>query len=150
MLGSNLQNLLPIDWIFENNLYPRTIYYSNHPVVLLAAAPIYLQNVGTIMERLNYVTQPFTVSNWNPNPGPWQIPFEYWWGWYPGGNFIPSSMMNYISVPPPTSSTATILVPRGGWDSLSVRLNYPTYNYNGFYTGYTIIFEKIVPINVRP
>jgi len=151
MIGNNLPS--PFNyWQLHPQLYPRTGIGFDHPISLLAAAPIYLQNLEKVD---NVTTTPFYVSNWNPNllpPPGIQEPFQ--WGWYPGGIFTPSSMMGYISIPlslPPFySNTATILVPKGGWDSLSVRLDYPNYNYPGFYTGYTIIFEKIVPLNVRP
>ncbi|MCL2040187.1 MAG: hypothetical protein FWG85_07135, partial [Bacteroidetes bacterium] len=173
MLGSNLQYLLKppnvnngngfgpgCNWHFEDNLYPRLGCYQpnynlyNHPISLLAAAPIRLQDnpITGDPERLDNVTQDFHVSNWNP-PFILPDPYRYLWGWYPSGIFTPFSMMNYISVPlpvPPYSNNAAILVPRGGWDTLAVRLDYPIYGNNGFYPGYLIIFEKQVPLNVRP
>ena len=157
MLGANLQNQgLPFwDWSFVPNLYPRpNDWPNNHPINLLAAAPIYLQNG----ENLRNVQTNFFVSNFESIPpfGPPQPladPYFYRWGWYPGGNFVPNSMLGYISIPyntipPPTTNAATINVMQGGWDSIAVRFDYPNYGNNGITPG--IIFEKVVPINVRP
>ena len=106
----------------------------------------------------NVITH-FHVSNewsyppplWKPNQNQIRLPYSYQWGWYPGGNFIPFSMMNYISVPVSSSNspsnTAIIMVPGGGQDSLVVRLN--NYNYPP-YSNYNIIFEKVVPIFIGP
>ena len=133
-------------WYFQDNLYPSSCGGYNHPIYLLSAAPIYLQN----NERLDNVTQNFFVSNFEslvpPMFNPFQpIEFPYRWGWYPGGGFIPFSMMNFINVPfsavPPFLNNATIMVPSGGWDSIAVRLTQPVG---------ADIYEKIVPINVNP
>ena len=170
MISYNLFPLLPQihgAWEFTNNLYPRP-YSSNlileHPVVLLSAAPIYLQN----NERVNNVITNFFVANyesWGPPPFIAQIdsPYYFQWGSY-DDNFVPylhrqHSVIGYINVPfpspfPPTN-TATIN-PTGGilqQDTLVVRLDYDWLyfsNYNGFYSiNYYIIFEKLVPIRVR-
>jgi hypothetical protein len=159
MIGTNLSTLIVsygYGWTFEDNLYPRPVYASssgNHPITLLSAAPIYLQN----NERLDGVRTDFFVSNDNslvPFPSPIsRIQYPYQWGWYPNGVFSPFSMMQYISIPMPPSNTATII--GRGQDSIAVRYDHPNYENNGFYpeytpnTGYTIVFEKIVPIWLR-
>jgi len=117
----------------------------NHPISLLAAAPIYLQN----REKLNNVKTNFTVSNgWAypppppPNSNPYNFPFQ--WGWF-NPVYTPFSANGFIEIVP--FNNANILMPSGGQDSLEVRL------YNYFYppySNYNIVFEKIVPINVGP
>ena len=145
MLGSSLQNFLPIIWLFENNLYPRIIYDSEHPISLLSAAPIYLQNnpLTGDPERLDNVTQSFSVSNGYAYPPPFNpYYYPYWWGWF-NPNYVPFSANGFIEIQ--QSNNALIRI-RGGWDTLSVRLDYPNYGNNGFYTGYNIIFEKQIPV----
>ena len=136
MIGSNL----PIVYNIHPQLYPMANYNNLHPIDLLAAAPIYLQN----NERVDYVTQNFYVSNFNNNPlYPPLISEPYLWGWY-NQNYIPFSANGFIEMQQPNNAVIRI---RGGWDTLAVRLinyNYPPYS------NYNIIFEKIVPINVRP
>ncbi|MCL2040054.1 MAG: hypothetical protein FWG85_06465, partial [Bacteroidetes bacterium] len=142
--------LLSGPWVFANNLYPRIITYDpDHPIELLAAAPIYLQNnpITGDPERLDYVTQDFYVSNYNTYPPflPPNLllpPFYYQWGWY-NPNYIPFSANGFIEMLQPNIASIRM---RLGWDSLAVRLinyNYPPYS------NYNIVFEKIVPINVR-
>ena len=173
MLGTNLRSvLLPFNnntsgfgggcnWVFTDNLYPRlgcpaSQPFYDHPISLLAAAPIYLQDnpITGEPERLDYVTQPFTVSNgWAypppppPNSNPYNYPYQ--WGWFNQG-YIPFSANGFIEIVP--LNNANIIVHGGGQDSLSVQLEYNwliNTNYNGFYSGnYNIIFEKIVPIYV--
>ncbi|MCL2040133.1 MAG: hypothetical protein FWG85_06865 [Bacteroidetes bacterium] len=100
------------------------------------------------------MTQTFTVSNYNFVPPFLMPPLQriqelFRWGWYPGGVFSPYSVNQNISVPAPPSGTANILM-LFMQDSLAVRYDYPNYDNNGCYTGYTIIFEKIIPLNPTP
>jgi len=84
-----------------------------------------------------------------PAPLPLDDPYFYQWGSFPDGGFNPSSANGFITVPalpPPPLNNATIVVPSGGWDTLSVRFDFPNYGNNGFTPG--VIFEKVVPINV--
>ena len=145
MIGVNLQPLLAnVGAFYTDNLYPmpHCNFYNDgeyHPIELIAAAPIYLPN----NERVDNITTDFFVSNYDPTNVPPNMPYPYQWGWYPNGIFSPFSFMQYISVPlsaaPQYSNTATIIVPGGGQDSLSVRL-----------TNDPIGYEKIVPIFVGP
>ena len=164
MTGNNLSAYLCNGmecWHFQNNLYPRTGYNTgppDHPIILLSAAPIYLQDnpITGDPERLDNVTAPFYVSNYFTVPPflpPPPIPFPYLWGSF--SNTLPwihypNSIMNFISVPPPPSNIANVFIPRQ--DTLSVQLDYNwliSNNYNGFYSGnYSIFFEKQIPINV--
>ena len=160
MLGFILQTqfLSPGQWVYRNNLYPRPRRGGidfNHPITLLSAAPIYLQNnpATGMPERLDNVTQNFFVANFNNNNplSPFLIPAPYFyqWGWYPGGGFISSSMMGDVSAIIPPWGIATVSpFPSGNWDSLSVRFDFPNYGNNGFTPG--VVFEKIVPIFVTP
>jgi hypothetical protein len=153
MLGTSLQLLLKpphinnghgygpgSNWVFTSNLYPRSSTDYNHPIVLLSAAPIYLQNG----ERVNNVTSNFTVSNgylYPPLLNPYSNPYR--WGSYSGGNYSANSTNGYIGILQP--NIANIIMPHGGWDTLSVRL------FNYVYPPYSnsAIFEKVVPINVK-
>jgi len=170
MLGTNLQNQgLPFwGWSFAPNLYPISNDWwwpSSHPISLLAAAPIYLQNnpVTGMPERLDNVTQNFFVSNWNtvapflpPPPITSAIPFRYQWGSFDDSAFpwtlIPRSVMGYIDVPASTllapSNDAFINGSGSGWDTLSVRVQYWFNIPIPYPMSYEIIFEKVVPINL--
>ena len=154
VLGNNLTPILqPFSWVFANNLYPRPFdgcsFNATHPISLLSAAPIYLQNG----ERLDNVTQNFFVSNWNPFPpmNP-TLPFPFQWGSFDDSVFpwtlIPRSVMEYIDVPPPPSGIAMINGSGSGWDTLSVRIEYWNLTPAPYPMNYEIIFEKVVPINV--
>jgi len=172
MLGNNLDPRNPLaiwvldgGFVFDDNLYPRPFSNTtmNHPINLLSAAPIYLQN----NERVDFVTTDFYVSNyesWGPPPFITQFIRPYWFQWGSfNDNFIPylhlpHSVIGYINVPfpspfPPTN-TATINSTGGilMQDTLVVRLDYDWLyrtNYNGFYSNdYYIIFEKVVPVRV--
>ena len=164
MLGNNLNGILSNTggWTFRANLYPTNIpcmpiCSPNHPIVLLAAAPIYLQN----NERLDNVQTNFFVANFESFPPvmpiPQQIiaPYFYQWGSFDDSVFpwtlIPRSAMQYIDVPPPPSGVAMMNGSGSGWDTLAVRVQYWLYQppYPIPYPlSYEIIFEKVVPINV--
>jgi len=161
---NNLPFLLPAwAWDFQNNLYPRPTNGSgspnNHPIALLSAAPIYLQNNPATgrPETLNEVTQNFFVANniWiAPGVGnPYSFEYPYQWGSFmnlPAGGWVhlPFSVNGNIIVPPPPSIDANIV--GSGPDSLVVRIPQWYYNLNyPFYPlSYNVIFEKVVPINV--
>ena len=142
MLGNSLQPLLSLGlgfWIYRNNLYPSPIDAwpgnINHPIALLSAAPIYLENnpATGIVERLDEVsTSPFQVSNnyWFPNYNPALHPYLFPYRW--------EGINGYINIP--TTFDDAFIIGTGGilrQDSLRVRLiNEPLY-------------EKVVPIWVR-
>jgi hypothetical protein len=149
MTGFSLQppNGMLQGFDFQPNLYPRpigSVNNINHPINLLAAAPIYLQN----NEKLDNVQTNFFVSNRNSLGSPPFIPplnpitHPYQWGWYTPV-FSSSSQRGDIEIDvvvPPNIANATILQ-RWGWDSLAVRLiNQPVGQ---------PVYEKIIPINVR-
>ena len=101
MLGVNLQPLLQYViwnvWRFQANLYPRLDEWDNHPIDLLSAAPIYLQNG----ERLDNVQTNFFVSNFNQWIPPWIIPPPYVYQWESfNGNVvnIPLSPSNNVNI----------------------------------------------------
>jgi len=164
MLGNNLvvnQGFVPTNWTTVANLYPRPINVMPtatdfHPISLLAAAPIYLQNnpVTGMPETLNEVTQNFFVSNFNNNnplsPFPIPPPYFYRWGSFDDSvfpwNLIPRSVMGYIDVLP--FGIAMINGSGSGWDTLSVRIDYWNLIPVPYPMSYEIIFEKVVPINL--
>ncbi|MCL2040104.1 MAG: hypothetical protein FWG85_06715 [Bacteroidetes bacterium] len=136
MLGNNLPIALPGN---PPQLYP---VFGNHPISLLAAAPIRLQDnpITGDPERLDYVTQDFYVSNNYPlQIYPFIFPFQ--WGWF-NPAFKSFSLNDFVEIQQPNNAVIRI---QGGWDTLAVRLinyNYPPYS------NYNIVFEKIVPIYV--
>jgi hypothetical protein len=137
MLGNSLQPLFSHNisrWEFQNNLYPRTRNIQNdHPIDLLSAAPIYLQN----NERLDGVSTDFFVSNYGSTPPfpqsiPIYRPYNYQWASFSNGSIIsiPMRPLNYA------------IINSRGEDTLYVRLFDPPLFYN-------TILEKVVPIWVR-
>ena len=142
MIGNNL-SVSSINTPVQLYPLPYRSIYNNinlHPIELLAMAPVYLMN----NEKVNNVAMNFTVSNYNPSPPspPPGVPYPYKWGWF-GSVYKSFSLNNFVEIAPP--NTATILL-QNGWDSLTVRLD--NYYYLP-YSGYNIIFEKIISINVK-
>ena len=132
-------------WNRVSNLYPTPNDNINqHPIQLLAAAPIRLQGG----ERLDNVRTDFFVSNeWSLIPPlfvppPVSLPISlsgqyfYQWGWFNPIKLF--SLNNFVEIVSPNIATIRI---RGGWDSLAVRLTQPAS---------AVIYEKVIPINVRP
>ena len=97
------------------------------------------------------MTSPFRVSNGYAYPPLWGIyGFPYQWGSFTHTfpcTWFPISTAGFINIS--TTSDAASFTPSGflRQDSLVVRV----YNNNSYppYLNYNIIFEKVIPINVR-
>ena len=123
MIGNN------IPWTNNNNRYPQlypvlSVILPQHPIVLLAIAPIYFQN----NERVDNVMTNFYVSNWLSSPPTTFTPIseQYQWSSFSGGRVI--------SIPLTPLNNATIN--SNGQDTLEVKLLTDP------------IYKKSVPVNV--
>ena len=133
MIGNNL------GWPFTNigltthpQLYPRQQlpqgWLPDHPIALLAAAPIYLQND----ENVTDVRTNFYVSNWMSFPFPPQnlINIPYQWGSLSNGGIISIPLWN---------AGNNAIVNGRGQDTLRVWIDDPSQ---------PVYYEKVIPVNV--